>query len=81
MCKLSDQAPSICVGDPSASIRRSRQHSIASVYERYWKDDVLRYWMGRGVLERGIHKVIRTQGIPVDAVIKVRDGKGFLIGR
>jgi hypothetical protein len=51
MCKLSNQAPSICVGDPSASIRRSRQHSITTVYERYRKDNILRYWVGSGVLE------------------------------
>ena len=35
--------------------------------------------MNRGVLERGIHKVIRTQGIPVNAVVKVCNGKGLLI--
>jgi hypothetical protein len=32
------------------------------------------------VLERGIHKVIRFKGIPVNAVIKVRDGKVLLVG-
>jgi hypothetical protein len=81
VCKLSNQAPSICIGDSSTSTRRSRKHGIASVNEGYRKDDVLRCRVGRGVLERGINEVIGTQGIPVDAVIKVRNGKGFLIRR
>jgi hypothetical protein len=70
----------MCIGDSSTSTQRSRQHGIASVNECYGKYDVLRCRVGRGVLERGIHKVIRFQGIPVDAVIKVRDGKGLLVG-
>ena len=79
VCKLSNQAPCVCIGDSSTSTRRSRQHGIARVNERYGKDDILRCWVGRGVLERGIHEVVRTQGIPIDAVIKVRDGKGLLV--
>lgn len=81
VCELSNQAPVICIGDSSASIRRSRQHGIASINECYRKDDILRYRVSRGVLERGIHKVIRAQGIPVNAIIKVRNGKGLFIRR
>ena len=81
VCKLSNQLPSICIRDPSTPIRRSRQHGIAGVDKCYGKDDVLRCLVSRGVQEWGIHKVIGTQGIPVNAVIKVRNGKGFLIRR
>ena len=77
VCKLSNQTLSVCIGDSSTSTRRSRQHGIVRVNERYGKDDILRCWVGRDVLERGIHEVVRTQGIPIDAVIKVRDGKVF----
>jgi hypothetical protein len=79
VCKLSNQAPSICIGDSGTPIRRSRQHSVASVNECNGKDDILRHCVGRGVLEGGIHKVIRTQGIPVNAVIKVRNSESFLV--
>jgi len=34
-----------------------------------------------GVPERGIHEVIGVQGIPVNAVIEVRNSKGLLIRR
>lgn len=37
--------------------------------------------MGCGVLEWGIYKVIGGQGIPINAVIKVCNGKGLLIRR
>jgi hypothetical protein len=76
VCKLSDQAPCVCIGDSSTSTRHSRQHGIVRVNERYGKDDILRCWVGHGVLERGIHEVVRTQEIPIDAVIKVHDRKG-----
>jgi hypothetical protein len=81
VCELFNQTPSICISDSSTAIRRPRQHGIASVNEGYGKDDILWCRVGRGVLVRGIHKVIRTQRIPVNAVIKVRDGKGFLVRR
>ena len=58
VCKLSNQTPSLCISDPSTSIRGSRQHGIASVNEGYGKDDILQCWVGHGVLEQGIHKVI-----------------------
>jgi hypothetical protein len=45
------------------------------------KNDILRCWMGCGVLGGGIVEVIGGQGIPVNAVIKVCNGKSILIWR
>lgn len=45
------------------------------------KDGILWCWIGCGVLERGVREVIRGQGIPVNAVIKVGHGKSPLIRR
>jgi hypothetical protein len=81
MCKLSNQAPSICIRDLGTPLRRSRQHSIARINKYYGEDDILQRWMGCGVLMRSIHKVIRTQGIPVNAIIKVCNGECFLVRR
>lgn len=49
--------------------------------ECHRENDILRCWMSGGVLEGGIREVIRGQGIPIDAVIKVGDGKSPLIRR
>jgi hypothetical protein len=46
-----------------------------------WKNRILWCWVGCGVLEGGVREVIRGQGIPVNAVIKVGYGKSPLIRR
>ena len=46
-----------------------------------WKNGILWCWIGRGVLEGGIQEVIRGQGIPVNAIIKVGYSKSPLIWR
>ena len=45
------------------------------------KNSILWCWIGCGVLEGDIREVIRGQGIPVNAVIKVGYGKSPLIRR
>ncbi len=79
--KLFYQAPIFSIGDSGASIRRSRQHCTATMNECHWENDILRCWMGCGMLERGIREVIRGQGIPVNAIIKVRNSESPLIWR
>ncbi len=81
MGKLLYQAPIFGIGDSGASVRCPRQYSTATVNECHWENDILRCWMGCSMLEGGIREVIRGQGIPVNAVIKVRNGKSSLIWR
>ncbi len=81
MGKLLYQAPIFGIGDSGASVRCPQQYSTATMNKCHWENDILWCWMGCSMLEGGIHKVIRGQGIPVNAVIKVHNGKSSLIWR
>ena len=55
--------------------------STATMDECNWKNGILWCWIGRGALEGGVCEVIRGQGIPVNAIIKVGYSKSPLIRR